>query len=268
MLIRLAVLALALSSLACGCGWIEVVALGFGTGVQGSGRLVEEVRPFSGVSGVELAAFGDLSIELGEREELRIQAEDNLFEYIGTEVHGGRLRIDTRDSISLRNRRPVTYHLTLKQLDQIIISSSGDVHAPDLKAERFSVTISSSGDLEMGELEADELKVMISSSGNMHMGDLYADRLEVVITSSGDLGIAGGQVQAQSVTITSSGEYQARDLESAEAEVRLSSNGSATIRVRDHLKASLTSSGDLRYLGHPEVELRTSASGDLVRVGE
>jgi hypothetical protein len=256
---------LTLSTLACRMGGIPT---GQSTTISGSGDRVEETRTVSGFTEVELATIGTLSIEVGEKEELRIEAEDNLIPYIETGVRSGRLTIETREGINLRGTQPVRYYLTVKDLDTVVISSSGDIEAPDLEAERFSVTIRSSGNLNVGGLEADTLTVKISSSGDMRMGMLNADILSVEINSSGDLDIAGGEVRQQDITIKSSGHYAAQDLRSSEAEVRLSSNGSATIQVRDHLKTHLSSSGDLRFFGNPKVNARVTSSGDVVRLGE
>jgi len=254
-----------LSTLACQV--VSIVPAGGGT-VSGSGNVVEETRTVSGFTGVELATVGTLHIQVGDSESLRIEAEDNLLEYLETGVRGGRLRIETREDVNLHNTRPIHYYLTVTDLDTIVISSSGDVEAPDLQARRFSVTISSSGNLEMGDLEAGTVTVNITSSGNVTMGTLRADTLEVDISSSGNLEIAGGQVERQTVTISSSGEYTAQDLQSAEADVRLTSSGSATIRVRDRLRANLSSSGDVHYVGNPMVDAKTTSSGKVVQIGE
>jgi hypothetical protein len=235
----------ALSILACQVGSFS---LGGARTVRGSGDIVEETRAVSGVTGVELATLGNLTIEVGDTESLRIEAEDNLMEYLETEVRGGRLRIGTQEDVNLRATRPVNYYLTVTGLEAIVITSSGDIQAPDLEAERFSITINSSGDLEMGMLNA--------------------DTLEVDIGSSGDLDIAGGEVKTQNVIISSSGNYTAQDLESTEVEVRLNSSGSATIWVHDHLKAILSSSGDLRYRGDPTLDATTSSSGDVIQISE
>ena len=241
--------------------------VGFGT-VRGSGNVVEESRTVNDITSVELATLGNLTIQVGDSESFRIEAEDNLIEYIETEVLNGNLRIKTRNNITLSNTRPVNYYLTVTGLEAIQISSSGDIQAPDLEAEQFSISISSSGDLEMGDLETDRLTVNISSSGDMSMGELNADTLEVNISSSGNLTIAGGQVEMQNIGISSSGNYTAQDLESEEADVRLSSSGSATIWVQDSLEANLSSSGDLRYRGNPSVNSHTSSSGDVIQIGE
>ena len=236
--------------------------------VRGSGNVVEENRAVSGVTSVELATLGNLTIEVGDTESLRIEAEDNLMEYLETEVTSGNLRIKTRNNVNLHNTRPVNFHLTMTSLEAIKISSSGDIQVPDLKAGRFSITISSSGNLEMGDLEADSLTVKISSSGDVTMGKLNTSALEVDISSNGNLDIAGGQVKTQNITISSSGNYSAQNLESDEATVRLSSSGSATVWVQDSLEASLSSSGDLRYRGNPTVNLNTNSSGEVIQIGE
>jgi hypothetical protein len=258
------VLILTLSALACRMGGIPA---GRSTTISGSGDRVEENRTVSGLTEVELATIGTLSVEVGEKEELRIEAEDNLIPYIETGVRSGRLTIETQEGINLRNTQPLRYYLTVKDLDTVVISSSGDIEATDLEAERFSVTIRSSGNLDMGDLVADTLAVKLSSSGNMRIEMLKADTLKVEINSSGNLDIAGGEIERQDITINSSGDYAARDLESAEAEVHLRSNGSATIQVRDYLRTHLSSSGDLRYTGNPTVDATTSSSGDVVRIG-
>ena len=252
-----------LASLACN------LASGLnGATVSGSGNVVEEAREVSGVTGVNLATIGDLTIEVGDTESLRIEAEDNLMEYFETEVRNGKLTIGTKNNVQLQPTKPIRYYLRVTGLDTLEISSAGNIEAPDLEAGKFSMSISSAGDLEMGNLEADTLNVNISSSGNVSMGELNAGTLEVDIGSSGNLDISGGEVKSQNIKIGSSGNYTAQDLASDVAEVRLSSNGSATIWVRDQLKVDLSSSGDLRYRGDPIVDATTSSAGEVIQIGE
>ncbi len=243
---RLAASVVLFSILACdavtGAGW------GNGSTVRGSGNLVNENRSVSGISGVELAMNGTLHLTMANIESLRVEAEDNLQPYIRTDVIGGRLVIGARPGFRLENTRPIHYYLGIKQLSAIAISSSGDAQADDLKAGAFSVAISSSGNVTIGRLKADSMSVRISSSG--------------------ELEIRGGQVQAQTISLSSSGEYRARDLQSANADVSLSSSGNATIRVSDHLTGRLSSSGNVYYIGNPDVRIAKSSSGAAVQLDE
>jgi hypothetical protein len=107
--------------------------------IEGSGTLAEETRPIGDVTAVELAMPGTLHIELGAASLLRVSAEDNLLEWIETEapLGGGELVIQTTPGVDLLPRDPIDYYLTVPGLDTLIVSSSGDVEAPDLVAPTF-----------------------------------------------------------------------------------------------------------------------------------
>lgn len=258
----LLVLVVAMGALGC------VIGLpGIGT-VRGSGRVAEEERQVGDFTGVELATFGDLFIELGEQESLRIEAESNLLPYFETEVRNDVLKIKQRSNVRLISRKPVRFYLTVKELDTIVLSGSGGIETPDLKAERFSLTINGSGDLDMGDLEADTFQVRISGSGDVQMREVYAEMIEVDIPGSGQLDIAGGQVEEQDISISGSGNYEARDLESAQAAVHIPGSGSVTIRVQDQLEVTISGSGEVRYAGNPDVDTRVAGSGKIKQIGD
>jgi len=262
--LAIVILVMVFSVLAC-----EVTFTGIDSAsgsIRGSGDVRQEDRNVSGISGVELAMQGTLTIELGSSESLSIEAEDNLLEHIQTDVSAGTLTIETERGTNLRNTKPINFFLTVTELDSIRISSSGDIMAPDLEADRFSISISSSGDLTMGDLDCTSLSVESSSSGKLSLNSLEAETIDVRISSSGDVEIAAGQVQQQDITISSSGKYLAEDLASAEADVTLTSSGTARIRVSDRLSGRLSSSGDVYYIGDPRVNVSTSSSGRTVQV--
>jgi hypothetical protein len=239
---------------------------GLSNSIRGSGVLSTETRSVRDITAIELAMPGVLWIELGQAESLRIEGEDNLLPYIETEVRAGTLEIRTQSGVSLQSTKPIAFCLSVRGLDSIAITSSGDVHAPDLTAGDFVVEISSSGDLSMGDLQCDRLRVEISSSGEVSVGNLTADRVEVLISSSGGVEIAGGAANVQAITISSSGRNNAPDLESSQVDVCLSSSGSATLRVSDRLIGRLSGSGDINYIGDPRVDVSTSSSGTAVQI--
>jgi hypothetical protein len=236
--------------------------------VHGSGRVVTEGRDVEGFTAVKLSTIGKLYIEVGDAEDLRIEAEDNILECLETNVQGDMLRIRNRPNTNLRPTKPVEYYLTVRELDEISLSSSGDAVAGDLEADRFTISISSSGEFELDKLTAREVDVGISSSGDVDLAWLEADLIDVSISSSGNLRIAGGKVESQRIRISSSGDYLAENLVSREARARLSSSGTARIMVSDHLDAGLSSSGSVYYSGNPTVRKRISSSGRLKHVGK
>ena len=269
----------ALSSVAC-------YGVGFDV-VFGSGRVVEETFEVSDFSSVELATLGDLTIEMGEEESLRVEAEDNLIEYFLVEVEDGTLTIKDQPFVALHPTRPVRFYLTARELDTIALSGSGNIEAPDLEGKRIAITVSGSGDVQTGDLVADEVvlkvsgsgsldvaeskagsqEVAIGGSGDVRIGELTGDTAEVRISGSGNVRIASGDVEEQRIAIYGSGDYHADGLSSEEASVAITGSGSAAVRVSERLDAEITGSGDVRYVGEPSVTRSVTGSGDVARVG-
>ena len=216
-----------------------------GEEVRGSGDVKSEERPIENVRSVVVTNQGDLFIEIGDDENLVIEAEGNLLEHLEAKQKGSELRLGTRGHVGLRNRKPIRYYLRVRSLEGVRTLSSGSIEVP--------------------AVEADEFEVHVSSSGNIHIDELVADTLELNISSSGNVTIDTGQVDEQDIRITSSGNYNGRGLKSSRVTAQLSSSGGATLQVSDDLNASLSSSGDLRYIGDPEVRKRESSSGRVRR---
>jgi hypothetical protein len=249
-----------------GCCCERELGLGRSETIRGSGSVIRVTRSVAGIDAVALATVGALRVEFGDREELVIEGEDNIIEHIDTEVDDGTLKIENMWRYSLHPTEPLTYFLTVRKLDAVILSSSGDAILPDIEARSFSIRVSSSGDLTTGKVEAGHLDVAVSSSGDVSVRDLNSESLEVSLSSSGAFTIGGGTVIEQDVRLSSSGTYRAEDLESERADIRLSSSGSAYVLVTEDLRAVLSSSGSVYYSGNPRVRQQTGSSGRVKRL--
>ena len=278
---------LVFSILACDTSGI-FVQNSLGTAEQGSGNVVEETRPVSGVRGVEQATIGDVIIQLGEQESLRIEAEDNLMKFFETQVRGGTLMISTTPrSVNLRPTKPVRFFLTVKDLEEVSISGSGDIQVPDLEADRFSVDIGGSGDVNMGNLNADSFsidiggsgdvrtdrvkvptfEVDINGSGDIALKELAAKELTLDVNGSGSLRIDDGQVSEQDLDINGSGNFQAEDMASKIVKIRIGGSGDITVWVTESLDVRIYGSGNVRYYGRPSVSSSGNGSGDITSLG-
>jgi len=232
---------LALTASAC---TVSITMPGGGT-VRGSGDVVSEEREVSGVRKVVLTNQGDLEIEVGDQESLVVEAQANLLPYLETDVRGGTLEIKTQDNVNLKSTKPIRYLLTVTELEGLTVTSSGDIVAPELTADRFTI--------------------LVSSSGSMLIEALYTDTLDVGISSSGSVVIKGGEVANLDVNISSSGELAMQDVTVQTAEVNLTSSGDALVYVSDELSGHLSSSGNIYYKGDPHVDVNTSSSGKAIQ---
>ncbi|MBN1642710.1 MAG: DUF2807 domain-containing protein [Anaerolineae bacterium] len=215
--------------------------------VSGSGDPAEETREVSDFRKVELATLGTLYIEVGERETLRIEADDNLLPYLETEVRGDTLKIASRDMVGLLPKEPIYYYLTVRTLDEIVLSGLGSIEVP-------------------APIETPALAVRISGGGSVELEDLRAETFDADLTGLGDLYVDEGVVEAQDVLISGGGNYRARGLESEQATVRVTGLGSATVRVSERLDVTISGGGSVRYIGSPSVTQDVSGLGRVEQV--
>jgi len=243
-----------------------IQAVQAGETVQGSGRMTQETRPIQGIARVDLATLGTLFLTQGDKEELRIEAEDNLLPYLVTAPEGDELVIKAREDVELKPTQPVRFHLTVKNLNALAASSAGNIEAGAIKAERFLLVVSSAGNVTLESLDAPEVAAMLNSAGNATIKDLKAKDLRVTINSAGELTIESGEVEKQAVTQTSAGNYNARGLKSRKAKALVNSAGNATLWVTDALTATVNSLGSLSYRGSPAVEEHVTSLGTIRKI--
>ena len=225
-------------------GWfsdIGGIQLGSGTGqtIIGSGTKLTENRQIKDVERVELAINANLEIQQGS-ESLTVTGDDNILPLLLTNVSGGKLTIRYQPQVNVLENPPLKILLTLKDLSELRLSSSGTVKVGSITTGDFNLILTSSCDVDILYVQADKITTRISSSGDATIqGD--ADTLDLDISSSGS--------------------FQAGNLRVKKADVNLTSSGDATLWVVDNLAARISSSGNIAYFGSPAIRQTLTSSG-------
>ena len=228
---------------------LVMMACSFGANIRsvpGSGDLKTEERSVSGFNKVSLSGVGDLNITQGNEEKLSIEAEDNLLEYITTEVVNGELQIGVKQGISILPTKTIRFDLTVKDLDAIAVSGAGNVRADALHSDDMSMSVSGASNVEIKDLQATHLKVNSSGTGNFDLT---------------------GKVEKQEITISGAGNYRAPDLESGAANLTISGAGNSTLWVKDSLTVKISGFGRVEYYGDPQVNQDISGGGGVKSLG-
>lgn len=215
--------------------------------IIGSGNQVTEDRQIQGVQRVELAIDADLEIRQGPVETLTVTGDDNILSVLLTNVSGEKLTIRYQPRINVRNRTPLKILLTVKDMRELRLSSSGSVKVLSLTTGDFDLVLSSSCNVNVQSIQADQITTHISSSG------------DVVIQGNAD---------ELNLDISSSGLFQAENLQVQNADVNLTSSGDATLWVVKNLAAHISSSGNIAYYGSPIIRQTLTSSGKLLPKGD
>ena len=231
------------TSILFGGGCIVSVGTDHPRRIRGSGNLESRSIEVSDFSRVSMGIAGELYIRQGNREELTISAQPNLFPYIDIFVDGNRLRIETDNDISLDPTRPITIQLTVVSLNDLVFAGDGLVSAETLESSALSVTLAGSGDIEIDEL----------TTGS----------LETVLAGSGDIFYRAGEATEHDIVLAGSGDIEARALVSREAEVEIAGSGDVFVDVSDRLQVSIIGSGSVKYRGNPQIQTNIVGSGSV-----
>lgn len=210
--------------------------------VTGSGNVIAETRDVSDFNKVSLNGIGNLHIEQGNSESLRIVGENNIIATIRTEVDDNELKIRYEEEVS--PTKPIDFFLTVKDLQAIDLSGLGAISSTGLNVDQLSVTSSGSGEVSL-VVQAKEFASIMSGSANVQ--------------------VSGG-VDRQRVVIAGSGRYNAGELTSNECDINISGSGNATVNVRNKLDVTINGSGEVAYIGNPQVSQQVSGTGTIRQI--
>jgi len=224
--------------------------------VRGSGDVINEDRNVSGFDKILVEGAGRLILTQGKKESLIVETDDNLMQYIRTEVVGDTLEIGFEDDVVLSSGNG---RVALDPTDGFIFYIS----VIDLQG----ISISGAADIEMDKIKTDQLDITFSGAGRVSVDDLDAGSLNVHVSGAGDVNLVG-RVDDQVVMLSGLGRYQAFDLESQEASVTISGAGGANVWVIETLDVSISGAGDVKYYGSPSVTPNISGVGRIQSQGE
>ena len=152
--------------------------------IEGSGHVVTETREVSGVKGVEVVGSAKVILKQGDTERVEITADDNLMEYLTTDVTGSKLTLGTKDWVNLDPTDKVIYKVFVKELNSLGISGSAELEAEGVRTDSLMVAVSGSGDIRISG-EAGMQKIAISGSANYEGEDLKSKETSLVVSGSG-----------------------------------------------------------------------------------
>ena len=209
--------------------------------VYGNKKVVTKERKTESFTGVKVSAGIDVYLKQGNNEAVSVEADENLQEYILTEVRDGVLNVYSEYNIRDAERKRV--YVTMKEVNSIKTTSAGDVIGETpIKSDRLELSASSAGDIKL---------------------DVYAKDIDIDISSSGDITLSG-ETDKLKVDLSSAGDLNAYDLKAREADVSVSSAGDADVNVSEKIIARASSAGDINYKGDPKyVDAHSSSAGGV-----
>jgi hypothetical protein len=217
--------------------------------IQGSGNVITEERTVSDFNKISFSGVGNLIIEQGDKESLKIEAEDNIVPKIQTSVQDQTLKIDYEwnwFSFSFNPNKPINIYVTVKDLQKIEGSGATTIKSQGIKTENLEIKGSGAAKADIS-VEVQQLNSEISGAGDF---------------------VIAGKADSQKIQISGAAKYEAKNLISKTVDIEVSGAGLAAVNAQEQLNVEISGAAKVSYLGNPRLTQKISGAGKIEKLSE
>ena len=212
--------------------------------IKGNGDFKTETRKVSDYKKISVAGSFNVELVKNNKSEIIIKANENLLEYIITEVKNGKLKIKIKKGYQLKATKTIKITVSFSSIDAVSLAGSGYIFSEDnINSDNLKLSLAGSGDLNL-KVSSNDLKTSIAGSGN--------------ITLTGNTNIF-------KASIAGSGNINAYELKTEMLKVSIAGSGNAKVNVINEINAVTTGSGNIYYKGNPKIEKTKSVGSGSIK---
>lgn len=205
---------------------------------RGSGNIVRETRAVNNFDGIKVSEGIEAELKNGPFSVI-VEADDNLIEYLRTDVKGGVLKV----------------HRSVQNVDDAHLKVF--ITAPDIR----KVQVSSGAEIEIVDVlkNAEEIEFDASSAGTIE-GSVDAPKIHIEASSGSDV-LLKGRTRYVEAKSSSGSSIKAFDLLSENVEAQSSSGSSIKVFASVSLKGEASSGSKILYRGGGSASAKQSSGG-------
>jgi len=212
--------------------------------VKGNGDIITKTRTVSNYDKIGIAGSFDVKLFKGKEGEITIKADENLMEYIITEVKNGDLKIKTKKGYNIKGSKTIIIKVPFNDISAVSLAGSGDIYSDDI-------------------IDSHDLKLSIAGSGNLDL-NVSTKNLISSIAGSGNMNLKGDSKEF-TCSIAGSGNINSYNMKAAIAIVKIAGSGNAKVHATKEIHANTAGSGDIYYSGNPSIEKTSSVGSGSIK---
>ena len=217
-----------------------------GERIRGNGNMKTETRNISPFDGVSLSGNTDLYVKQDSVFSVRVEADENLMEYIITELDGSTLKIRSKDGANLKSSRSIKVYVSAPSFNYFKAAGACDIFSENKITSSAAIAIDISG--------ASDVKM-----------ELIAPKVEADLSGAGSLTLSG-QTKDFKVDGSGSSDINCFDLQTENSVLELSGAGNADVFASVKLDVRVSGAADIKYKGNATVTQKISGAGSVKKV--
>ncbi|MCK3683762.1 head GIN domain-containing protein [Maribellus sp. YY47] len=215
----------------------------FSLSIKGNGNVVEETRQLNDFDEVKVTRGMNAFISIGDDFKVVVKADENLLEYIETELEGDMLIV--RSTANIRNAKSKAVYITLPEIESLKSTAGSNIYSENV--------------LEVGDIE-----LSASAGANLKLR-LNADAVNASASAGSNIFLEG-KANSLNATASSGSNIKAGDLNCKQGELKVSSGANVWAATSKSLTAKASSGGNIFYAGEPsETDISKSSGGNVIK---
>ncbi|MEI6122043.1 MAG: DUF2807 domain-containing protein [Bacteroidota bacterium] len=206
---------------------------------KASGNVITREIQIGDFTGINVSDPIDYIVSQSDKNLIKIETDDNLFDNIKTEVKGGILYIDANSALGATK---LNVYILVKDLKNIKITAAASIRSDNtLKSSNLQIDASGAADVKL-DVEVTNLVTDASGAASVKLS---------------------GTAQNHNIRASGASDLKAENLKTKTAQVKISGASNAKIDVKDKVTASVSGAADLKYVNKPAL-IDLIESGDVI----
>jgi uncharacterized protein YxeA len=209
--------------------------------IEGSGNIVSETHEAQAFNDIEVKGNIEVYLTQGDKHSIMVYTDDNLKEYIKTDIHRDQLVISLGKRIK-GTEKPRVY-IEFSDLENLNASAGAIVFAEEA-------------------IQGEELSIDLRSGAESHL-NLVFEKADIDITTGAEATIKGS-VEMLIADIATGSTLNAKNFHAVNCSVNSKSGSQSTVYVSGQLNAMASSGGHVVYTGNPSQKSYTTSGGGII----
>ena len=218
----------------------------FGKRIRGNGHIKTETRSTGSFSNIDVSGNINVYIKQDSVSSIKVETDENLFEYIIVENDGGTLKIHPKENMRLKSSKSIKVYISNSSFKHFKTSGACDIISENRINSKDALTfkLTGAGEIKM-KLNAPSVKVDLSGAGTI---TLSGETKDFMVDGSGAT------------------EINCFDLKSENTYIELSGAGDAEVFASVKLDVHVSGAADVKYKGNAIVSQSVSGAGSVKKV--
>jgi len=218
----------------------------FAKRIRGNGNITTQNRTAGQFNSIDVSGNINVYARQDSSSSIRVEADENLQQYIETIDEGDVLRIKTEEGFNIRSSRPIKVYVSSAMYKKFEASGACDIFSEG--------KITSSYDIDFD----------LSGACNINM-DVNAPKISTHMSGAGTIKLKG-ETKDFKVNGSGSTDIKCSDLLAENVDLDISGAGDAEVYASAKLTGNISGAASVRYKGAAQTDIHTSGATSVKKI--